>query len=123
MKKTLRDLLLYVLIGVGLVAIIFLLVVLVPGPGLTHAWFIFIFMTLFLGLVLVKTYWSERSQTKVWLVLALLMTVHIAAYVLALRRVGELSGAWYLLGMPVEFVAIVAIVQLCTKVLPRKVDL
>jgi hypothetical protein len=125
-RRIALDLALYVLIGVSLVVVGALWFFLVPErfwPNLTHSWFTFIFMTFFLAVLLVTFYWSVRKKTKIWLVLALLMAIHIVAYTLVLRHVEDLPGAWYLLSGPLELMAMVAIVHAWTKVLPRKVDL
>ena len=70
-----RDALLYVGIAVGIVAGILILAV--YAPHLTHAQFVFIFMTLFLETILVRMYWRFRRSGRVWLVLAALLVIHV----------------------------------------------
>jgi len=116
-----RDLLLYVIIAVGAVAVIIGLAMYVPN--ISHVWFSFVGFTSLLAVVLAKLYWHVRKSAKVWLLLAFLLTVHCLCYVEILRHLSNWPAFWYVLTMPVEVIAVAAAMKICLNVLPRQVRL
>jgi hypothetical protein len=116
-----RSLLLYVGIAVGVAAGILALAV--YAPNVTHAQFVFVFMTLILGAILIRMYWPFRRSGKVWLPLLILYLIHIGLYVVVLRRVEDLPILSYFLTIPVEVMIANVITKLCLNVLPTKVKL
>lgn len=116
-----RSLLLYVGIAVGLVAGILILAV--YAPNVTHAQFVFVFMTLILETILVRMYWPFRKSGKVWLVLGILLLIHIGAYVVVLRRVADVPILSYFLTIPAEIMIANLITKTWFNVLPTKVKL
>jgi hypothetical protein len=114
-----RDLLLYVGIAVGLVAGILALAV--YAPNVTHAQFVFVFMTLILETMLVRMYWPFRKSGKVWLVLGILLLIHIGAYVSVLRYIEDVPILSYFLTIPAEVMITAAITKIWLNVLPTKV--
>ncbi len=116
-----RSLLLYIAIAVGIVAAILGLAV--YAPNITHGWFTFGFMTIFLGVILAKMYWPFRKSGKVWLALGTLLLVHIGAYVALLRHFEDLPILSYFVKRPVEVMLANVITKAWLNVLPTKVKL
>jgi len=126
LKTETRDLIVSILVVSGLVIGGILYAFLVPErfwPRLTHGWFVFIFMTIFLGAILAKMYWPFRKSGKVWLALGILLLVHIGAYVALLRHFEDLPILSYFVTIPVEVMLANVITKAWLNVLPTKVRL
>jgi hypothetical protein len=123
LKPGTRDLVTYVVIGLGTVTVGTLCVFFIPErfwPHLTHTWFSFVFFTGLLGIVLVRLYWPARQLKKLWLLLAFLFVVHTVAYAIFLSHVQQWPAIWYLLTMPAEVMVIATIIKICLNVLPNR---
>jgi len=116
-----RTFLLYVVIGIAVVAGILALAA--YAPNITHAWFSFVGFTSVLAIVLARMYWSARKSAKVWLFLAVFMVIHSGGYVILLRQGADWSGLWYVLTMPIEVMIVIAAIKICLNVMPRKARL
>lgn len=116
---------LYGVVGVALTAGIVALAARRPDISYDqfHIWFSFSFFTGILALVLGKMYWPVRKSTRVWLLLAFFMMVHIVVYTFFLQRVREWPSFLYLLTGPAEVMLFAAIAKVLLNVLPPKVKL
>lgn len=115
-----RDILLYVAIGLGFLGGILWLAIGRPDVSFSqfHVWGSFLFFTMLLAIVLAKMYWPVRRVWRVWLLLAIFMAVHTLGYVVFLLRVHGLPGYWYWFTCPVEVVLFAAIAWRWLKVNP-----
>ena len=122
MRKA-AELLVYVGVGIGLVAGVLGLAVLRPNisGAQFHVWFLFIVMTAFLLYALVKMYWSARRVRNVWPLLGLFMAAHTVGYVILLRHVSDWPGLWYVFTIPIEIMLFATIARLWLKVNPPNV--
>lgn len=102
-----RDLLISIVVGIGLVIVIIALAV--YAPNLSHAWFSFGFFTILLAAVLAKMYWSVRRIRKVWLLLTLFMAGHITAFIIFLEHHPDWPTFWYIPVCSIEVMLFAAI--------------
>ena len=116
-----RNVLIYVVTGLGLLAVTLLLAA--YAPNITHAWFSFGAFTILLVAVLARMYWPVRKSAKVWLLLAFFMVVHIVAYAFLLQRVPRWPSLLYVVTGPVEVMLFATIAKVWLDVLPPKVKL
>ncbi len=120
-----RNLLLYVVIGIAFLAGILALAFFGQDVSfaLLRTWYSFVCFSLLLAAVLVKMYWPVRKSAKVWPLLGILFLIHVGVYVVFLRHVQDWSTLWYLLTTPIEVMIIATIVKICLDVLPPRVKM
>ena len=125
MKIRLDGLVLYLVIGISLVAGIVALAALRPDISVEQfrVWFAFGYFTVVLGLVLAKMYWSVRKSTKAWLLFAVFMALHIAGYALLLQRGMRWPAIFYVVTGPFEVMLFAALAKVVLDLLPPKVNL
>lgn len=122
MRSRARDLLIYVSIGLAIVGSIALYEVLVPAQQwihLSYKWFSFIFFTILLAVILAKVYWQKRRKAKLWLLFALFMTAHVAAFAVFLSRVPSWPTLWYIPTCTAEAVLFMVIAKHWLNVMPK----
>jgi len=116
-----RNLLLYIAIALGILAILIVLAVYVPN--VSHGWFIFGGTTTFLVAFLLKMYWPVRSKWKTWPLLGLLLLVHVGFYIVLLHYVQDVPILSYFLSIPIEVMLFQSVVYKAVGVLPPKLKL
>jgi len=117
LRQGVRDLFLYIVIGIALITTVLLLAVFVPN--ISHTWFIFVWATVFLCLFISKMYWHQRQSGKLWILLGVLLATHITLYAIAFGHFPDFSTSLFLLTVPIEIMLIAAIVKLCLNVMPK----
>ena len=121
MRPGIRNLLLYIVIGIGLVtAVLFLAFFL---PNISHAWFIFVWATAFLCLFVSRMYWHQRKSGKLWALLVLLLIVHIALHAITFEHLPQFPTILFLFTVPAEIMLVATIVKVCLNVMPGMVKL
>src|SRR5437773_5412171 len=98
LKPAVRDLLLYVAIGLGLVLTMVLWIFLAPARYQFHVdrtWFMFGWLTAGLWFFLGQSFWHARHSATLWRVLALSLVVHTVAYGVLFRFVQPWPGIAY----------------------------
>lgn len=116
--RKMGEMVIYVVSAIALVTGLLLLL---STPGVTHAWYSFICFTALLSAVLVKMYWPVRKSVKVWLLLAVFLSVHSLCYVVLLRNVSDWPGYSYLITCPIEVMLFAMIAKVALNVLPPNV--
>ena len=121
LRREILNLLLYSVIGIGLVTALLLLAFFLPN--ISHSWFIFGWATAFLCLFVSGIYWHQRKLSKLWLLLALLLIVHVSLHVIIFDRFPHVPTILFLFTVPLEIMFVAVIVKLCLNVMPGKVKL
>jgi hypothetical protein len=114
-----RNLLLYIVIGVGIVGGIITLAIYAPKIG--HAWFSFVGFTILLVGILVKLYWTARKDLRIWMLLLAFLAIHCGFYTVLLRHSSDWPAFWYVLTGPIEVMVFATIAKIGLNILPRRV--
>lgn len=125
-KRKTGELRLYIAIAVGIVLGGTLYEFLVPErlwPHLTYTWYMFIVETGFLYVFVMKMYWPHRGSSKLWMLLALLLTTHISGFAVLITRAGEFPAIVFFLAAPAEVMVVATVVKVCLDIMPAKVKL
>jgi len=121
-KPAVRDLLLYVVIGLGLVLAMVLWIFLLPARfqfRVDRTWSMFAWFTALSWFSLVQSFWHIRHSAALWRILALSLVFHTVVYSLLFRFVQPWPGIAYFFTLPAEAMAITYVISKRLKVLPR----
>jgi hypothetical protein len=121
LKHRLRDFLLYIVIGIGVVTGALLLAVF--APNISRTWFMFIGATVFLCMFISKMYWQYRRSAKLWALLILFLVVHIVVYTITFASLRQFPTILFLFAVPIEIMVVAAVVKLCLNLMPGRVKL
>jgi hypothetical protein len=116
LKRAIKDLVLYVAIGIGFVGVVLALAFYLPS--ISHTWFMFIWATAFLSVFISKMYWPHRKSGKLWALLALLLIAHIGSYAAIFDLFPRFPAILLLITVPLEIMVVATIVKVFLNLMP-----
>ena len=109
----------YILIGLIVLAGIWLFVIFVPeSKWPPRKWTEFAFYSLCLFVFLCKFYWRHRSRVRLWKWLLAALAVHLCIYIPVLAHIEAMPAILYVVIMPIEGMLIFLVFKLTLNLLP-----
>jgi hypothetical protein len=108
----------YILIGLMVLAGIWLFVIFVPkSKWPLRKWTEFAFYSLFLFAYLCKAYWQHRTRARLWKWLVAVLAVHLCLYIPVLAHIGVMPAILYVVIMPIEAMLIALVFKLALNIM------